>query len=152
MNLWRKIKNIFTNNDHFLHTLEELEEFVSKILSVFMIVVILVCIYQLVYFLIDELFVIKSSDPINFTKKTFQIFGLFLNILIALELLENITAYLKKHIIQIELVLVTSLIAIARKIILLDLEKVDGLQMIGLAIAIFSLSISYLIVKKTNVK
>jgi Phosphate-starvation-inducible E. len=53
----------------------------------------------------------------------FVIFGLFLNVLIALEILENITAYLKKHVIQVELVIVTSLIAVSRKIIILDLEK-----------------------------
>jgi uncharacterized membrane protein (DUF373 family) len=80
----------------------------------------------------------------------FVIFGLFLNVLIALEILENITAYLKKHVIQVELVIVTSLIAVSRKIIILDLEKKTAADLIGLAVAIFSLSISYLIVRQTN--
>jgi len=47
----------------------------------------------------------------------------FLNVLIALEILENITAYLRKHVVQVELVIVTSIIAVARKIIILDFEK-----------------------------
>ncbi len=80
----------------------------------------------------------------------FVIFGLFLNVLIALEILENITAYLKKHVIQVELVIVTSLIAVSRKIIILDLEKKTAADLIGLATAIFALSISYLIVRYTN--
>jgi len=60
---------------------------------------------------------------------------LFLNVLIALEILENITAYLRKHIIQVELVIVTSIIAVARKIIILDFEKTPGTDLIGLALA-----------------
>ncbi|TAD93585.1 MAG: hypothetical protein EAZ98_22330 [Oscillatoriales cyanobacterium] len=61
-----------------------------------------------------------------------------------------ITAYLKKHVIQVELVIVTSLIAVSRKIIILDLEKKTAADLIGLATAIFALSISYLIVRYTN--
>ncbi|PMB43848.1 hypothetical protein CEN41_11810, partial [Fischerella thermalis CCMEE 5330] len=75
-----------------------------------------------------------------------------LNILIALEILENITGYLKKHVLQVELVIVTSLIAVARKIIILDLEKVSGIDIIGLGIALLALSISYWIVRKTTSK
>lgn len=152
MKLLRKFYKILTNNDEFLHGLETVEKNVAKLLSILMIIVIFVCIFQLGYFLIDDLFTLRTSDPSIFGRKIFQTFGLFLNILIALELLENITAYLKNNILLIELVLVTSLIAIGRKIILLDLDKIDGQQMIGLAIAIFSLSISYFIIRKMNVK
>lgn len=75
-----------------------------------------------------------------------------MNILIALEILENITAYLRKHVFQVELVIVTSLIAVARKIIILDLDKVSGIDIIGLGIAILALSISYLIIRLSNSK
>ncbi|MFN9558084.1 MAG: phosphate-starvation-inducible PsiE family protein, partial [Dolichospermum sp.] len=44
----------------------------------------------------------------------------------------------------------TSLIAIARKIIILDLKVTEGIEIIGLGIAILSLSISYLIIRSSN--
>jgi len=53
-----------------------------------------------------------------------------LNVLIALEILEN-TAYLRKHVVQVELVIVTSIIAVARKIIILDFEKTSGTDLMG---------------------
>jgi uncharacterized membrane protein (DUF373 family) len=81
-----------------------------------------------------------------------NIFGLFLNVLIALELLENLTAYQKKHVVQVELVVVTSIIAVARKIILLDFEKTSGIDLIGLGIAIFALAISYWILRRLNIQ
>ena len=90
------------------------------------------------------------SEKDHFSQTLFKIFGLFLNVLIALEILENITAYLKKHVLQVELVIVTSLIAIARKIIILDLKATEGIEIIGLGIAILSLSISYLIIRSSN--
>jgi uncharacterized membrane protein (DUF373 family) len=138
-----------TTDEKFLHHIESIEVVVSKVLSLAMVVVILVAIFDLGILLIKELF----STPYGEINKTlFKIFGLFLNILIALEILENITAYLKKHVVQVELVIVTSLIAVSRKIILLDLEKTDGIEVIGLAIAIFALSISYWIIRYSNSK
>jgi len=134
-------------DENFLHFTESIEVAVSKILSLAMIWVILVSVCDLLIFLGKT----WLSDPEHLFKDSlFVIFGLFLNVLIALEILENITAYLKKHVIQVELVIVTSLIAVSRKIIILDLEKKTAADLIGLATAIFALSISYLIVRTTN--
>lgn len=144
-------KNILgaTSDENFMHIIENIEVIVSKFLSVLMVLVILVAIGDLGIFLIRELF---DTPYGRFNTTLFKIFGLFLNILIALEILENITAYLRKHVFQVELVIVTSLIAVARKIIILDLEKVTGIDVIGLGVAILALSISYLIIRSSNSK
>ncbi len=102
-------------DEDFMRSIHLIENIVSKVLSVALIVVIIVSLYDLVVILIKDLF---TTEPVGFFSKTLiEIFGLFLNILIALELLENVTAYLRKHIVQVELVVVTALIAISRKII-----------------------------------
>lgn len=131
----------------FIRGINHIEGFVSKVLSVVMVAVILVAVFDLIVILAQEL----TAPPVGFFNRSlFDIFGLFLNVLIALEILENITAYLKKHIVQVELVIVTSLVAVARKIIILDLEKTSGIHIIGLAIAILSLSLSYWIIRSSN--
>ncbi|HEY9872540.1 MAG TPA: phosphate-starvation-inducible PsiE family protein [Candidatus Obscuribacterales bacterium] len=136
-------------DEDFLGFVEEIESIVSKILSVAMIFVILIAVVDLGVLLVQE---ILNPSIAKFNEVLVNLFGLFLNILIALELLENITAYLRKHVIQVELVIVTSLIAVARKIIILDFDKVDGVELIGLAIAIFSLAISYWLIRHMNSK
>ncbi|WP_026100167.1 phosphate-starvation-inducible PsiE family protein [Fortiea contorta] len=136
-----------TEDENFMHLIENIEVIVSKVLSVFMVIVILVALGDLAAFLVKELFTTPYG---KFNTTLFKIFGLFLNILIALEILENITAYLRKHVVQVELVIVTSLIAVARKIIILDLEKVSGIDIIGLGIAVFALSISYFVIRISN--
>ncbi|MGC1309800.1 MAG: phosphate-starvation-inducible PsiE family protein [Phormidesmis sp.] len=129
------------------------EGWVSKLLSIAMITVIIVIIVDLSVYLFIYLGAELLSDQnptIFFGRTLLDIFGFFLSVLIALEILENITAYLRKHVVQVELVIVTSLTAVARKIIILDLKEVTGVTLIGLAIAILSLSISYCIVKNIH--
>jgi uncharacterized membrane protein (DUF373 family) len=134
-------------DENFLGGIEKLQGIVAKFLSIAMVLVILAALVDLGWFLFKEL----VSEPFGFFSSTLiEIFGLFLNILIALEILENITAYLRKNVLQVELVIVTSLIAVARKIIILDFEKTSGIDLIGLAIAIFALSISYWIIRSNN--
>jgi len=146
--LFRQILGV-TKDEAFMHFIEAIEVIVSKVLSLAMVVVILVAIFDLGVFIYKELF---TTDYGEFNKILFKVFGLFLNILIALEILENITGYLRKHVLQVELVIVTSLIAVARKIIILDLEKTTGIDVIGLGIAVLALSISYLIIRSSNAK
>ncbi|ALB41047.1 MULTISPECIES: phosphate-starvation-inducible PsiE family protein [unclassified Anabaena] len=145
------IKNFLelTSDKSFIHLIEIVEVIVAKLLSLFMIIVIFATLGDLAIFIFQE---ILSPKEGSFSKTLFQTFGLFLNVLIALEILENITGYLKKHVLQVELVIVTSLIAIARKIIILDLKVTEGIEIIGLGIAILALSISYWIIRSSNQK
>jgi uncharacterized membrane protein (DUF373 family) len=141
------IKNHSTD-DGFLSLIKKIENLVSKALSLAMIVVIIVAVIDLGVLLVQQLF----SPPLGFFSRTLiEIFGLFLNILIALELLENITAYLRKHVVQVELVIVTALIAVARKLIIFDFSQSSGIELIGLAIAIFSLAISYWVIRHMSI-
>lgn len=143
----RKLAHNF-RDEIFLKRLGQIEGSVSKVLSVAMVVVILVTVVDLALVLYRSLFI--SDDPGFFKTTLTEIFGLFLSVLIALEILENITAYIRKHVVQVELVIATALTAVGRKLIILDLEKVSGVSLIGLAIAIFALSVSYLIVRTVH--
>ncbi len=134
-------------NDGFLFWIKRTESLVSKLLSIAMIIVLLAVVVDLFVFLGRTLF----QPPYGLLGETLtDVFGMFLSALIALEILENITAYLKSHVVQVELVIATSLTAVARKIIILDLSSISGATLIGLAIAIFSLAISYLIVRSIH--
>jgi uncharacterized membrane protein (DUF373 family) len=132
----------------FLKGIHILENLVSKLLALALVLVIFVSIFDLIKILSVELFTADAS--VFFDNTLIELFGLFLNILIALELMENITGYLKKHIIQVELVIVTALIAVARKIIIFDLNKFDSSDLSALSLAILALSASFWLVKSMN--
>jgi uncharacterized membrane protein (DUF373 family) len=147
----RRLKVIIVRDEQFLKTIEFIEVGIAKLLSIAMVLVTFIALTQLSYALVDKL-ILTFRRPINedFNATLFELFGLVLNVLIALEILANITAYLKKNVTQVELVIVTSLIAVARKIIILDLEKKSSGDLIALAVAVFALSISYAIVHQIN--
>ncbi|WOD40426.1 phosphate-starvation-inducible PsiE family protein [Nodosilinea sp. E11] len=135
-------------NETFLLRLHQFEGNISKLLSLGMVVVILAIVFDLAVVLVQAIF---TSSPGMFLGQTvIDIFGLFLTVLIALEILENITAYLQKHVVQVELVIATALTAVGRKFIILDLTKVTGTTLIGLALAIFALAVSYWIVRSSH--
>ncbi len=137
-----------TSDENFLHFNHLVENIVAKVLSLALQGVILVVIVDLIIFLIGDV----ANDPVGYfnTKSVIELFGLFLNVLIALELLENLTGYLKKHVVQVELVVVTALIAVARKIIIFDLSKYDSNDLLGLGVAILALSAGYWLIKNIN--
>jgi uncharacterized membrane protein (DUF373 family) len=140
-----KIFQLISSDRSFLRTIKFVENFVSKCLAIAMVIVTLISVVELCVVLARQLL----SPPFGFFNiSLIEIFGLFLNILIALEILENITAYLRNHAIQLELVIVTALTAVARKIIIFD--KDSGGDLTSLALAIFALSVSYWIIR--NVK
>lgn len=149
-NLFRQIRK-YSQSDNFLSLIESLQVLVSKMLSIIMIAIILVAILDLVSYIVNKVLTWDISSA-SFNKNLFTAFGLFLNILIALEILENITAYLRKSVIHVELVIATSLIAVARKIIILDLKNTEGLKVVGLGVAVFALSISYWIIRSSHRK
>lgn len=132
-----------------MDSLHRFEKLVAKVLAIFLVIVVFVSIFDLGKVLLIEL----RTEPFGFFNKTLiEIFGLFLNILIALELLENITGYLKDNIIHVELVVVTAIIAIARKIIIFDLSKYQGTDLLSLGFGILCLSISFWLIKQLNAK
>lgn len=81
-----------------------------------------------------------------------NLFSTFLVLLIGLELLETVKAYLKDDIVHVEFIILVAIIAIARKAIVWDFKKYTTEELISLAIMIVALGVTYFLVKKADVK
>ena len=150
--LWKKfvgILRLFVDNSQdarFLRMIRYVENFTSKVLAIALVFIIFIALIDLMRTLTLDIFFIEPRW--TFSAPLLKIFGMFLNVLIALELMENITAYLRNHTIQLELVIVTALTAVARKIVIYD-TKSEG-DIAGLAIAVLALAISYWIIRQNR--
>ena len=134
-------------DENFLVLIDLVQNLVSKVLSIALLVIIVISLFDLVVFLVTEI----GSRPLGlFSQRLVEVFGLFLNILIAIELMENITGYLRRHVVQVELVVITSLIAIARKIIIFDSSEGASRDLIALSIAVLALAASYWLIRRTS--
>jgi uncharacterized membrane protein (DUF373 family) len=137
------------HSDPLLKVLHRLIRFAVKILSVLMVLVIFWGIADVIYVVYEKLstppiFILDAEDII-------QTFGAVMLVLIAVEIFINIRLYLGSSIIPVELVIATALMAVARKIIVLDLKIVSADQIIGLALVTLALGISYWLVRHGHV-
>ena len=73
-------------------------------------------------------------------------FGAFMAVLIAIEIIVNITIYLREDVIHVTIVMATALMAIARKVIILDIEQTEAAYLYGLAMLVFAMSVGYWLV------
>ena len=76
-----------------------------------------------------------------------ELFGAFLLVMIGLELLDTVKIYITQKTIHVEVVLLVGIIAIARKVVILEPKGMDALTLIGIAAIIFSLTVGYYFVK-----
>ncbi len=136
------------HSDPMLRVLHITIRFAIRILALLMVLVIYWSIADVVYVLY-----MKLSTPPYFlldVEDILQTFGAFMVVLIAVEIFINIRLYLGSNIIPVELVVATALMAVARKIIVLDLKLVSAEQIGALALVTISLGVTYFLLKKNR--
>ena len=126
--------------------LKQFERAVVISLIGMMIVVVFLSTIELGWIIVKDIF----TPPVILLEieELLDIFGFFLLILIGVELLETIKAYLSEGVVHVEVVLMVALIAIARKVIILDLKDLPSLALFGIAALILTISVAYFLVKR----
>ena len=124
--------------------LKKFERIVTGMLIMMLAVVIVLALLELGWLLIQD--ILKPPLFILAVKDLLEIFGFFLLVLIGLELLETITCYYVEGRIELKVIFTVALIALGRKIIILDLDKYSGLTLIGIGAIILALVAGYFVV------
>jgi uncharacterized membrane protein (DUF373 family) len=81
-----------------------------------------------------------------------DLFSIFLVLLIGLELLETVKAYLKEDLFHVEFIILVAIIAISRKVIVWDFEKYSTSELLSLSAMIVALGTTYFLIKKSDFK
>jgi len=81
-------------------------------------------------------------------KEMLEVFGFFLMVLIGLELLETIKAYLQQDEVHVEIVFLVAMVAVARKVIILEYKDMSPDLLYGMSAIIISLAVGYFLVKR----
>lgn len=115
-----------------------------RVLAVLMTVVILWGVADVVMVLYQDLmtppFMLLTINDI------LALFGAFMAVLIAIEILINIIIYLREDVIHVKIVMATALMAIARKVIILDFSKVSSDYVLAIAVVALAMSVGYWLV------
>jgi uncharacterized membrane protein (DUF373 family) len=135
---------------NYLHVIDRSEQQLAKLLGLVLVVVMLAATVQLV---VDVALAFRAEGTPWLEAKLTKVLGDLLNLLIALEVLQNITSYLRRHVVQIELVLLTAMTAVARKVIVLP-PGAEGKPALlaGLGVAVLALAGAYWLVRSLTLK
>lgn len=128
--------------------LKMFEKVIILALMIMMVVVVIVSTIELGRILVVDLLDFNGS-LIDITQ-LLDIFGFFLLILIGVELLETIKAYLANHVVHVEIVTEVALIAIARKVIILDVKEMKPEMVLSVAALILAIAVAYYLQKQTR--
>jgi len=124
------------------------ERYIVLVLMVMMMLVVLFLTVELGIIITREL--IKQPRMLLNFKEILEVFGFFFMILIGLELIDTIKSYLTEERMHVEIVFLVAMIAIARKVIILDLKTLSAATLLGMAAIIISLATGYFLVKQVH--
>ena len=136
------------DDNRYLGLVDGSERLLAKVLGGVLLVVMIVATVQLITQVFWALF---NPQTTWISDKLIKVLGDLLNLLIAVEVLQNITSYVRRHVVQIELVLITAMTAVARKVIVLPPGSENKPQLLaGLGVAVLALAGAYWLVRNVN--
>ncbi|WP_288129489.1 phosphate-starvation-inducible PsiE family protein [Microbulbifer sp.] len=134
------------HDDPLIRALHAVIRNAVRLLAILMTFVILWAVVDVVYVMysrltVPPLYLLDYND-------LFDVFGAVMLVLIAIEIFINIRLYLGSNVIPIQLVLATALMAIARKVIVMDLEDTEPIYILGFGAVILALGVTYWLVAR----
>jgi uncharacterized membrane protein (DUF373 family) len=131
---------------------QRFEGLVALVLTLVIALIILVALFRLTSGVVTGL-LLGALDPLD--HGVFQaVFGEILTLLIALEFNHTLQYVVKREqsIIQTKIVLLIALLAVSRKVIVLDLRSVDAPQLFALAAITLALGVAYWQVRERDAR
>ena len=111
-----------------------------------MIFVVFLSTIELAIVLVQEM--MKPPVPLLNIEEMLQVFGFFLMVLIGIELMETVKIYLEQKTVHVEVILMVATIAIARKVIILDLKETDAASLLGIAAILMALAVGFFAIRQ----
>ena len=129
--------------------IKKFQKIIILVLIALMAVVLLLSTIELAWIIIKDI----MTPPVFLLEieELLEIFGLFMLVLIGIELLDTIAkTYMSESTDHAQIVMAVAIIAISRKVIILDVKDLSGLALVGIAAIILALSIGYYLIKKKD--
>jgi uncharacterized membrane protein (DUF373 family) len=130
---------------------QRFEHVVVTILTALIAIIVVVAVWNLSVKILFGLVLSGSLDPSDYS--IFQaVFGMIFTVIIALEFKKSllVIAERRDNVVQIRSVVMIALLAICRKVIILDLREPDTSQVFALAAAILALGVVYWLIRDSD--
>jgi uncharacterized membrane protein (DUF373 family) len=126
--------------------IHKFERFIVLALLLMMMIALLASTIELAIILAQQLL----APPMFLldVTKMLKVFAFFLMVLIGLELVETTKMYLEEDVFHVEVVVLVAIIAVARKIIIIDYDSVSYEMLLSIAALMIALSAGYFLLKR----
>jgi uncharacterized membrane protein (DUF373 family) len=136
-----------------IEIVNKFEKVVYAVLMALLMLVLIGSLLDLVWLLYTA-FILQTPGLLE-SYELIAVLGAFLLVLIGVELLDTIKAYFKENTIHVEIVVLLAIIAIARKVILLDPTGMSGnefgFELMGIGVIVVGLAAGYYLIKKAGI-
>jgi uncharacterized membrane protein (DUF373 family) len=136
-----------------IEIVNKFEKVVYAVLMALLMLVLIGSLLDLVWLLYTA-FILQTPGLLE-THELIAVLGAFLLVLIGVELLDTIKAYFRENTIHVEIVVLLAIIAVARKVILLDPAEMSGnefgFELMGIGVIVVGLAGGYYLLKKAGV-
>lgn len=128
--------------------IHKFERFIVLALLVMMMLALLASTVELAIILVEQL--LAPPMLLLNVKEMLTVFAFFLMVLIGLELVETTKMYLEEDVFHVEVVVLVAIIAVARKIIIIDYDSVSYEMLLSVAALMIALSVGYFLLKRAT--
>jgi uncharacterized membrane protein (DUF373 family) len=130
---------------------QRFEHIIIIVLTAMISVIVVVAVWNLSLKILFGLILSGNLDPSDYA--IFQaVFGMIFTVIIALEFKKSllVIAERRENVVQIRSVVMIALLAICRKVIILDVKETDAAQIFALAAAILALGVVYWLIRESD--
>jgi uncharacterized membrane protein (DUF373 family) len=126
--------------------LEKFEALITRILLVLMAGVVLLATIELGWILVQDVL----TPPVILLEihELLDLFGLFLLVLIGIELMHSVKTYIVNRELHLETVVTVAIIAVARKVIVLEPKELPQGAILGIAALVLALAVAYHLIRR----
>ncbi len=128
--------------------IQKFERFIVLAILLMMILALLVSTIELAIILVEQL--LAPPTLLLDIKEMLTVFSFLLMVLIGLELVETIKIYFEQDVFRVEVVVLVAIIAVARKIIVIDYDSVSYEILLSIAALMIALSAGYFLLKRAT--
>lgn len=139
---------MIATEERLIVQLKKVIRFAVRLLAILMVFTIVMGVVDVGWTLYEKLlaapkYILTISDML-------ATFGAFMAVLIAIEIFVNITIYLRDDVIHVKIVIATALMAIARKVIIMDFSTLAPLYVFAIAAVTLAMAVAYYLIHSLN--
>lgn len=140
--------NMHRGDEKMFRGILMVEKLTIRLLVGMMLLTVVIATGELAYLLIKDLLA-PPMDLLTISE-LLEVFGFFMLILIGIELMDTVKAYITENHVRGQSVIMVALIAIARKVIVLDPKQYTEGTLLAIAAIILALGLGYWLVRERN--